>query len=863
MFPTGVVPFESAGIRPGRIEASRDGRLLAIIDTRGDGWLVDARSGASRLPEQLGDLCGVKLRDFKAISFSPDSRYLAWIALQPLGDEYDHGRHQKEVIGPYKLFMIEAAPDAIDVAAAKFGLAKNFRLRNADQGIIWAPDSKAIALWHSSVPDELAVPPNIDCIDRVQSLLIDHIWAQQLGPNLNQPSFNAVALLPDEALKYVILTLDFSHYDFNPNRSNQTTDETGRASFRIARWHDDSLLSDISFDVKSELISAVFSSDARRAAVVTREALLIVDTMGTVLQIACLPNCAIPLRTPDPWCTAAPARFSGDGRFIAIALKDCNFIIVYVIDKEESSVQVTLSSDGCLAFALSDTGSHMTILRERCVEVWRLADWDNAVSQSLYELYSDSIGVIACSPDGEVVVTCNTYRVITVWNDISKCPSNVLFADADVASMAISRDKMRLALAFAEDTRSQYSRRLQIRDLSTGTVIVDSTTAFVERDHFGMVFSPKGDKVAFLTGPNLVQMIDISSPMARNEGLQDRSRYAPWAPELILGPFGARCATLSEEGVLVPVTQILPWRVGKREYTPTTSERLAQLPPSALDDHFPAYLTVTENWIMLGRIRLLYLPPKWAPTWTMSRLRYPGTGTCSAVVRGNNVVWGTRCRGVATLTIDLQHQEIEEFRWTHDVACAGFITPELYDYHDLPLPQIHPSNGVIWTDYEWHHPDYPNDGKPCAAYLNHQVPRDELDEGRPVESCLGMGLWDYLMTVKIERPITPKVGPLTPEQMAKCMVAAFVVETNADLVYRRSIEEALVTVFTPGPTQDKWLRRNRHRKRVFGLSVDRLLNSTSFHGGILRFPPLDDELSEASADSSFSLSNLPPSEPLG
>lgn len=378
-----------------------------------------------------------------------------------------------------------------------------------------------------------------------------------------------------------------------------------------------------------------------------------------------------------------------------------------------------------------------------------------------------------------------------------------------------------------------------------------------------MTFSPKGDKLACLISVNSVQLIDISSPMARNEGLKGRSRHAPWAPELILGPFGARCATISEGGVLVPVTQIRPWTVDRqyqRVYMPTSTQQLAQLPPTALGAQYPAYLTITENWLLLGRIRLLYVPCEWEPTWMMSGQRYPNTGICSAVVRGDQIVWGTRCCGIATLAIDLQHLEIAKLRSNHVDACEEFEAIEIADTHYLPLPEFHPSNGVIWTSFDHYRDELtltePWPGQETESQTQGDLARNTLGSGRSEAEYPVAKIFDSLMTAAIQRPTTPKIGPLTGDQMAACMAAAYPVRNGVDYIDKMFLEIVLMGFFTPGLWQDQWLKQREGIEWVYRRSP-----AHCCFEGFIRFPA-DDERLEPSADLSSFPSDLPPAEPL-
>lgn len=462
-------PLGSAGLLPTRVEVSGDGKFVATINIGGYGWLYDAQSGKPLRPLTT---FGLRTRTVKVVSFSPDSKSLIWIASHPADGSIDHSPDQDELVDEITFVCALPAIDLVDSTRIIIP-SKNYRFRCADQGIIWAQDSSTAAIWSSSIPDEWAGSQHTDFIETAGTPFSE---TQQQRPNqclLGGP-YEAVALSKDGN---DLLTLDFCASDFNLSNPQDITSGSHGRGFMIRRWREGCLLSCVSACWDDAYISAMFSPDATRAAILSQDRLKVVDTEGELLYDVDIPLCAAPLR-PRELGFSNSMRFSGNGRFIAFAPKDRYFVLVYDVDEKKPSGQLTLPAEDYLAFALSYTGSHITILRSRNIEVWRLAGWDHAGNRTNHEPDNDSIDVVASSSDGQVIVSQGFSRVITVRDRTHGMPLKSWTANAKVGAMAVSHDKKRLALAFVEDKRREYSRRLQICDMTTGTVLVDSITAF-------------------------------------------------------------------------------------------------------------------------------------------------------------------------------------------------------------------------------------------------------------------------------------------------------------------------------------------------------------------------------------------------
>lgn len=286
---------------------------------------------------------------------------------------------------------------------------------------------------------------------------------------------------------------------------------------------------------------------------------------------------------------------------------------------------------------------------------------------------------------------------IARWRVAPECDS-----EPPVDALAISHDDSMLAVAFIF-ARGCYG--LKVYRLCTGKLLMRSKFRLSLMSYYSMAFTPKDDMIAFLKGSHHVQLLDIELGRILDFSKHKRALRAAETPALICGVLGLGHATISSEGDLVPAYSIQSdKKVEQFLFCPSRSlcprsDWLTQIPSTAFGTVAPAYLTFINGWLQLGRVKLLYLPEEWRPSFTSNNVHSPRPrAICTAIIRGSTVIWGSRKGEICSLTLDLNHPDLACLRSLHEDAAdeAPFYQPAVCGQAGFASDD--PSTGVSWQD---------------------------------------------------------------------------------------------------------------------------------------------------------------------
>ncbi|KAI9770961.1 MAG: hypothetical protein M1840_002665 [Geoglossum simile] len=319
-------------------------------------------------------------------------------------------------------------------------------------------------------------------------------------------------------------------------------------------------------------------------------------------------------------CVHAVA-FSPDGQLIASASDDET---VWLWKTATGSCRSTLegNSGSVSVVAFSPDGQLIASASgDKTVRLWETA---TGSCRSTLEGHSWNVHAVAFSPDGQLIASASDYRTVGLWETATGSYCNTLEGHSgNVNAVAFSPDGQLIASASGDKT---------VRLWETATGSCRSTL----EGHSGRVravaFSLDGQLIVSASDYRTVRLWETATGSCRStleghfgdvlavafspDGQLIASASDDWTVRLWETATGSCCSTL--EGHPGGVSAVAFSPDGQHLQTDQGQISLS-LPPSRIpsfqDKELPA-LFIKDQWVVLGKQLLLWLPPEYRPTCT-------------------------------------------------------------------------------------------------------------------------------------------------------------------------------------------------------------------------------------------------------
>lgn len=641
-------------------------------------------------------------------------------------------------------------------------------------GMSFSLDGKTLAFWYKSIPQHMAPCSSV-------ALALIDLETGTRSTDVVRFEFEPLAMVMHEDGASVLILSAIS--------SSQTTNEDEIDHYVLFKMSPSTLLSRQVLEIKGDPSLGTFSPDRCSIAVHSQRRIIFVDVETAESMFS------IDIDVCTQWKNIISLYFSQEGRRLALLL-DMSRLVILDLTQRHVMGQLPLPSPKAIwtkDYALSPDGLRVALRQGYRISLWSIAD------ASELSPFSDStdnkklwVRALAISPDhhGTYLALATSDAMITVLDrasgtkvgrwDSRSVPAGhqgfVVFSP--ISALAISHKDTLLAIA-TKGPESVPSPPLSIHSLLDGTVLIRSGLFDPYRltSYYAMAFTPGDDMIAFLKSSHRVELFEIDIEQSRVTCFS-RHRYAVRAagsPAMIYGTSGLAHATISAEGTLVPVSRIGKWEEHLRYQHRSLCARgdwLNRLPSTAFGTDFTAYFTFSKCWLQLGRIRLLYLPEEWRPSFVGNSNvdNMKSRAICTALIRGSTVIWGSQRDRLCTLSLDLSHSTLASLRSFHEASCSDCdLNTPLYADDHVDLLCVDPSTGVNWQcsrimqEYQANLDDEVSD----SDYDSDDSDLDKPNLGRDIEDCLdeeGQALW------KDEQGMQDEEDDLTHEdwKVARC-----------------------------------------------------------------------------------------------